>query len=127
VTASIQQTSSKHVLLITECMPGRVKSSVNESDWSVDHWRAERLSVYVMVDVGFARWTSLTVDFLAKLRAVFADADRSEHCIIIDARSATRHNTVHHVTATEITHIIFHNQAITRIYLMSRLTQKYSL
>ena len=69
------------------CLPGRVKSSVRESDWSADQCRADRLSAYVTVGVRFPRWISLTVDFFAKLRAVFADAERSEHCIIIDARS----------------------------------------
>ena len=86
-----------------------MKSSVNESDWSEDHWRAERLSVYVTAGVGFARWTSLTVDFFAKLRAVFADADKSEHCIIMDARSvsqSTHNSRVDHGFAIKVSNVI---------------------
>jgi len=76
-----------------ECMPGRVNSSVKESDCSAAQCRAERLSVYVTADVGLERGASLTVDFFAKLRAGFADADKSEHWSIIDARSIRHSKT----------------------------------
>ena len=73
-------------------MPGKVNSSVKDSDWLEDHWRAEWLSAYVTAGI-FARWIWLIVDFFAKPRAVLADADRSEHWNIIDVRSADSEHT----------------------------------
>jgi len=83
-------------------LPGRVKSSVKELGWSAAQCRADRLSVYVTLGVGLQRRTSLTVDFLAKLCADFADDDRSEHCSIIDARSAEQSHTHTHHSVTPL-------------------------